>query len=82
MRKALSAEFSKLFSLPTTWVAVEASLLIAPVIAAIRAFQELSEITKGIQTAVKFAIGFEELGFGVAGVIILGVIAISSEYFT
>jgi len=82
MKKALSAEFSKLFSLPTTWIAIAVSLLIAPVIAALRAFQELSDITKGIQTTVEHAIGFEELGFGVTGIIILGVIAISSEYFT
>jgi len=82
MRRAISAEASKLMSLPATWLAVALALLLAPAIAALRALQELSEITKGVQTAVQFAIGFEELGFGVTGVIILGVIAISSEYST
>lgn len=82
MKKALAAEFSKLLSLPAIWIAFAAGILVAPVIAAIRSFQELSEITKGIQSAVEFPIGFEELGFGVAGVIIVGVVAISSEYFT
>ncbi|GBF77963.1 ABC transporter permease [Paenibacillus sp. 598K] len=82
MRKAISAEASKLMSLPAAWLAVALALLVAPAIAALRAFQELSEITKGTQAVVQFAIGFEELAFGVTGVIILGVIAISSEYYT
>ncbi|MFC5404686.1 ABC transporter permease [Cohnella soli] len=82
MKKALAAEFSKLLSLPTIWIAVAVSILVAPVIAVIRSYQELSEVTKGVQTAVEYPIGFEELGFGVMGVIIVGVIAISSEYFT
>lgn len=82
MKKALAAELSKLLSLPTLWIAVAVGILIAPITAVIRSFQQLSEITKGVQTAVEFPIGFEELGFGVMGVIIVGVIAISSEYFT
>lgn len=82
MKKALAAEFSKLLSLPAIWGSFAASILVAPVVAAIRSFQELSEITTGAQATVGFPIGFEELSFGVVGVIILGVIAISSEYFT
>lgn len=82
MKKALAAEFSKLLSLPTIWIAVVVGILVAPAIAVIRSFQELSDITKGVQTAVEYPIGFEELGFGVMGVIIVGIIAISSEYFT
>lgn len=82
MKKALAAEFSKLLSLPAIWGALAAGILVAPAVAAIRSFQELSAITTGEQTAVGFPIGYEELGFGVIGVIILGVIAISSEYFT
>lgn len=82
MKKALVAEFSKLLSLPTLWIAAAVGILVAPGIAVIRSFQELSEITKGVQTSVEYPIGFEELGFGVMGVIIVGVIAISSEYFT
>lgn len=82
MNRAVSAELSKLLSLPATWLAVAAALLVAPLITMIRALQERSELAAGIRTELTFAIGFEELGFGVAGVVILGVIAISSEYFT
>ncbi len=80
--KALSAELSKLISLPTIWVAFAAGILVAPVIAAINSFSALSAITRGVETAVDADIGYQELGFGVMGVIILGVVAISSEYFT
>ncbi|CAM3482787.1 ABC transporter permease [Marinicrinis lubricantis] len=82
MKTALAAELSKLLSLPTIWIAVAVGILVAPVIAAIRSFQELSEITKGVHTAAEYPIGLEALGFGVQGVIIVGIIAISSEYFT
>lgn len=82
MKNALAAELSKLLSLPAIWIAAAVGILIAPVIAIMRSFQELSAITKGAQISVGFPIGFEELGFGVAGVIIVGIIAISSEYFT
>ncbi|RUS43291.1 ABC transporter permease [Cohnella sp. AR92] len=82
MKNALAAELSKLLSLPAIWIAVAVGILVAPAIAVIRSFQELFEIEKSVQTAVEYPIGFEELGFGVMGVIIVGVIAISSEYFT
>lgn len=80
--KALSAELSKLISLPAVWLAFAAGILVAPVIAAITSFSELSAIARGIKTVVNADIGYQELAFGVMGVIILGVVAISSEYFT
>ncbi|GFN33173.1 ABC transporter permease [Paenibacillus xylaniclasticus] len=82
MRKALVAEFSKLLSLPAIWIAAVVGILVAPVFAVIRSLQELSDINKGVQTSVEYNFSYEMLGFGVAGVIIVGVLAISSEYFT
>ncbi|GGA58156.1 hypothetical protein GCM10011490_05060 [Pseudoclavibacter endophyticus] len=70
--RALRSELSKLLSLPFTWIAV-ATGLIMPI---------------GI-TAITRATGdpradssFSEFGLGVAGVIVLGVVIISSEYTT
>ncbi|KHL97135.1 ABC transporter permease [Paenibacillus sp. IHB B 3415] len=80
--KTFSAELSKLISLPTIWVALAVGILVSPVVAAINSFSALSSISRGIETAVEADIGYQELAFGVMGAIILGVVAISSEYFT
>lgn len=80
--KALSAELSKLISLPAIWAAFAAGIVVAPVIAVLNSLSALSAITRGVGTAVNADIGYQELAFGVMGVIILGVAAISSEYFT
>ncbi|MDF7639884.1 ABC transporter permease [Lactobacillus sp. ESL0791] len=78
----INSEFCKLFSLPSAWLAFLVSILIAPVITAINSYYALSDLRKGILTKIDPGLGFQELAFGVAGIIILGVIMISSEYFT
>lgn len=76
------AELSKLVSLPSVWAALAAGLLIPSIIAGITASAARTAIARGREAAAGIDTGYQELAFGVIGVIILGVVAISSEYFT
>ncbi|WP_432932105.1 ABC transporter permease [Microbispora sp. CA-135349] len=80
--RALAAEVSKLASLPAVWIAAAAGVLVPGVIAAITASSALGAITRGAGTTAGIDTGYQELAFGVVGAIILGVVAMSSEYFT
>ncbi|MBE3015293.1 ABC transporter permease [Microbispora sp. NEAU-D428] len=80
--RALAAEASKLTSLPTVWIAMAAGVLVPSVIAGITASSTLGAITRGAETIAGVDTGYQELAFGVVGAIILGVVGISSEYFT
>lgn len=80
--KAVRAELSKLISLPAAWVAVLAGLLVPAVIAVITSRAAVEAITLGAQSEASADAGFQELAFGVVGAVILGVVAVSSEYFT
>ncbi|BFH62570.1 ABC transporter permease [Paenibacillus azoreducens] len=76
--RAFNAELSKLFSLPGIWLAFLIGAFAPAVIAALVITQQKAEI---IATGLSEA-GYDGLGFGVQGVIILGVLAVSSEYLT
>jgi hypothetical protein len=70
--RALAAELSKLATLPFTWLAFAAGLIVPSGVAIITALTT----EPGPDT------GFAELGIGVVGAIILGVSVIGSEYAT
>jgi ABC-2 type transport system permease protein len=70
--RALTAEVSKLASLPAVWVAGVLAVLLPSVIAGIN-----SSSAHGVIDT-----GYQELAFGVVGVIVLGVVGVSSEYVT
>jgi hypothetical protein len=80
--RALAAEASKLASLPAVWIATAAGVLVPGVIAAITASSTLGAITRGAAAEAAIDTGYQELAFGVAGAIILGVVGVSSEYVT
>ncbi|MFC6650844.1 ABC transporter permease [Paenibacillus rhizoplanae] len=79
--RAFHAELSKLFSLPGIWLACLIGALAPAVIAALDAIAEKEAIIAGISTRLP-EMGYSGLGLGVQGVIILGVLAVSSEYVT
>lgn len=68
--RALSAELSKLATLPFVWLALAAGLIVPTGIAVITS----------ATTAPSADTGFSELAIGVLGAIILGTAAIGSEY--
>ncbi|MBP2706400.1 ABC transporter permease [Microbispora sp. RL4-1S] len=80
--RALAAEVAKLVSLPSVWIATAAGVLVPSGIAAINASAARGAITRGARATAGADLGYQELAFGVVGVIILGVVAISSEYVT
>ncbi|WP_238651938.1 ABC transporter permease [Paenibacillus piscarius] len=79
--RALQAELSKLFSLPGIWLAFLIGILGPAAFAALDCIAEKEDILAGISTRLP-EVGFIGLGFGVQGVILLGVLAVSSEYVT
>jgi ABC-2 type transport system permease protein len=72
--RALAAEISKLASLRAAWVAAAVGVLLPSVIAGLNASSTAVEASRDR--------GYQELAFGVVGVLVLGVVAISSEYVT
>lgn len=79
--RAFNAELSKLFSLPGSWLALLIGAFAPAVIAALDSIAQKEEIFAGVSTRLS-EVGFIGLGLGVQGVIILGVLAVSSEYLT
>ncbi|WP_339277929.1 ABC transporter permease [Paenibacillus sp. FSL W8-0426] len=79
--RAFNAELSKLFSLPGIWLAFLIGAFAPAVIAALDSTAQKEEIIAGVSTRLS-EVGFIGLGLGVQGVIILGVLAVSSEYLT
>lgn len=79
--RAFNAELSKLFSLPGIWLAFLIGALAPAVIAVLDSIVERKEIIAGVSTRLS-EVGYIGLGFGVQGVILLGVLAVSSEYLT
>ncbi|MED0673806.1 ABC transporter permease [Aneurinibacillus aneurinilyticus] len=79
--RAFNAELSKLFSLPGIWLAFLIGAFAPAVFAALDSIAEKEEIIAGVSTRLS-EVGYIGLGFGVQGVIILGVLAVSSEYLT
>jgi hypothetical protein len=79
--RAITAELSKLFSLLSVWVALAIGMIVPTAIAALNSVSTRKEIALGDHTAVGIDMGYQELAFGVIGAIIIGVVAISHEYF-
>lgn len=79
--RAFNAELSKLFSLPGIWLAFLIGAFAPAVFAALDSIVQKEDIIAGVSTQLS-EVGYIGLGFGVQGVIILGVLAVSSEYLT
>ncbi|MGA3603077.1 ABC transporter permease [Lysinibacillus agricola] len=79
--RAFNAELSKLFSLPGIWLAFLIGAFAPAVIAALDSTAQKEKIIAGVSTRLS-EVGYIGLGLGVQGVIILGVLAVSSEYLT
>ncbi|QTD39423.1 ABC transporter permease [Sporosarcina sp. Te-1] len=79
--RAFNAELSKLFSLPGMWLAYLIGAFAPPLFAALDSFAEKEDIIAGVSTRLS-EVGYIGLGGGVQGIIILGVLAVSSEYLT
>ncbi|KQL18375.1 ABC transporter permease [Cytobacillus solani] len=79
--RAFNAELSKLFSLPGMWLAFLIGAFAPAAIAALDSIAEKEEIIAGVSIRLS-EVGYIGLGLGVQGIIILGVLAVSSEYLT
>lgn len=79
--RAFNAELSKLFSLPGIWLAFLIGAFAPAAIAALDSIAQKEEIIAGVSTRLS-EVGYIGLGLGVQGIIILGVLAVSSEYLT
>lgn len=79
--KAFNAELSKLFSLPGIWLAFLIGAFAPAIIAALDSMAQKEEIMAGVNTRLS-EVGYIGLGVGVQGVIIIGVLAVSSEYLS
>lgn len=79
--KAFSAELSKLFSLPGIWLAFLIGIFAPAIIAVLDSMAQKDDIIAGVSTRIS-EIGYIGMALGVQGVIILGVLAVSSEYLT
>ena len=79
--RAFNAELSKLFSLPGIWLAMLIGAFAPPIVAILDSLAKKDEIIAGVSSGLS-EVGYIGLAFGVQGVIILGVLAVSSEYLT
>ncbi|MNO28677.1 ABC-2 family transporter protein [compost metagenome] len=77
--RAFNAELSKLFSLPGIWLSLLIGAFAPALIAALDSMAQRAEIIAGISTRLS-EVGYIGFALGVQGVIILGVLAVSSEY--
>lgn len=72
----MRAELSKLLGLPTAWIGLALGLIAAPALVLVN--------TPGMRQAIESGevtdLGYENLGIGLLGALILGVVAVSSEY--
>ncbi|SCF04848.1 ABC-2 family transporter protein [Micromonospora coriariae] len=79
MVRMVRAELSKLLGLPTAWVGLVLGTLTAPVIVLLNAPYTRRAIAAGTLTDTA-DLGLRDLGIGLIGPMILGVIVVSSEY--
>ncbi|WP_019910789.1 ABC transporter permease [Paenibacillus sp. HW567] len=77
--RAFQAELSKLFSLPSIWLAFMIGAVAPAFIATLDCIAQKEDIIAGVSTRLS-EVGYIGLSLGVQGVIILGVLAVSSEY--
>jgi len=75
--RAYRGELRKLVSLPSVWAAVAVGVLVPATLTFLNAKSAVAAGRGG-----NADIGFQELAFGVVGAVILGVVAVSSEYTT
>ncbi|OKK01506.1 ABC transporter permease [Amycolatopsis sp. CB00013] len=73
--RAYRGELRKLTSLPSVWAAVAIGVLLPAILTFLNA-------RAAARRGGNVDLGFQELAFGVVGAIILGVVAVSSEYTT
>ncbi|MEU4692568.1 hypothetical protein [Actinoplanes sp. NPDC023714] len=73
------AELRKLLGLPTAWIGIVLGLLAAPALVVLNASAARSAVAEGL-TQDPSDIGFQYLGIGLLGAMILGVVVVSSEY--
>ncbi|KXO94763.1 hypothetical protein AXK56_19305 [Tsukamurella pulmonis] len=69
--RATRAELLKLASLPAVWAGSVLALVVAPVV---------TYISAPSSSSPNRDLGYQELAFGVVGAIVVGVVAVSSEY--
>lgn len=79
MVSLVSAELRKLLGLPTAWVGLVLGTLIAPVVVLLNAPYTRRAIAAGTLTDTS-DLGLRDLGIGLIGPMVLGVIVVSSEY--
>jgi ABC-2 type transport system permease protein len=75
----IHAELRKLLGLRTAWIGLVLGLVAAPALVVLNAPATRQAVTDGLTTDLS-DIGFQNLGIGLLGAIILGVTAVSSEY--
>ncbi|MFC7528382.1 ABC transporter permease [Actinoplanes sp. GCM10030250] len=75
----IRAELRKLLGLPTAWVGLVAGLVAAPALVLINAPATNRALADGAYGDPS-DMGFQNLGIGLLGAMILGVVAVSSEY--
>ncbi|MFF0151766.1 hypothetical protein [Micromonospora sp. NPDC005203] len=73
------AELRKLLGLPTAWVGLVLGTLVAPVVVVLNAPYTRRAIAAGTLTDTS-DLGLRDLGIGLIGPMVLGVIVVSSEY--
>ncbi len=73
------AEVRKLLGLPTAWVGLLLGLIAAPALVLVNAPYLRRESAAGTLTGVE-DLGYQNLGIGLLGALILGVVTVSSEY--
>ncbi|MFG2050586.1 hypothetical protein ACGFIW_24505 [Micromonospora sp. NPDC048935] len=76
---AVRAELRKLLGLPTAWVGLVLGTLVAPVVVLLNAPYTRRAIAAGTLTDTS-DLGLRDLGIGLIGPMVLGVIVVSSEY--
>lgn len=79
MVSLLDAELRKLLGLRTAWVGLLVGFLAAPALVFVSAGGTRRAIAEGLYTDSS-DLGFQTLGIGVLGAMILGVVTVSSEY--
>lgn len=79
--RTFKAELSKLISLPGIWLSLLIGAFAPALIAVLDSMAQKEEIIAGVGTRLS-EVGYIGLALGVQGVIILGVLAVSSEYLT
>lgn len=79
MVNLVRAELRKLLGLPTAWVGLVLGTLVAPVVVLLNAPYTRRAIAAGTLTDTS-DLGLRDLGIGLIGPMVLGVIVVSSEY--